>query len=244
MQRRHGRTIFGLWTKPAQLSQWKSSLTKSGKTSLEQISGSYPSVPAQHCPRNIAMVSETISFRSRATFRLSCSAVSSTVLELEDSQIALLDAGEGTSGQLARHYGHGPAGLSDFYSRLRLVFISHMHADHHSGLAALLSSRSQTLLLADGSASDKLEPLYIACPPQTRTYIRDMNALHSLGLDNAQVPVEFVDCHHLLEKKREDSRYASLYSALLLKKAETVLVEHRTKAFGLVLEGETGWKIV
>ncbi len=44
----------------------------------------------------------------------------------------LLDCGEGTYGQLRRRY--GPA-ADDVLANLRLIWISHIHADHHAGLA-------------------------------------------------------------------------------------------------------------
>ena len=174
--------------------------------------------------------------------------VSSTVLVFEHGQIALLDAGEGTSGQLARHYGQ--SGLKDFYQRLSFIFISHMHADHHSGLAAVLEARVRALNTLDQSHKDAQElskSLYIACPPQVRTYIRDMAALHDLGLDRTDAPIAFIDNHDLLPgARRPDEKVKELCGQrhLRLRKVETVLVEHRTKAFGLVLEGEAGWKIV
>lgn len=40
----------------------------------------------------------------------------------------LLDCGEGTYGQLYRHYG---SELTDILRQLKCIFISHMHADHH-----------------------------------------------------------------------------------------------------------------
>jgi len=44
----------------------------------------------------------------------------------------LLDCGEGTYGQLVRRYGAGADGV---LAGLRLIWISHIHADHHAGLA-------------------------------------------------------------------------------------------------------------
>ena len=44
----------------------------------------------------------------------------------------LLDCGEGTYGQLVRRYG---ADTDAVLAGLRLIWISHIHADHHAGLA-------------------------------------------------------------------------------------------------------------
>lgn len=51
----------------------------------------------------------------------------------------LLDCGEGTFGQMVRLYGF--QGARDRVSKLKLIWISHRHADHMSGLAELLSMR-------------------------------------------------------------------------------------------------------
>lgn len=48
---------------------------------------------------------------------------------LSDTASMLLDCGEGTYGQLYRHYGEFFA--NRVLLRLKCVFISHIHADHH-----------------------------------------------------------------------------------------------------------------
>jgi ribonuclease Z len=67
--------------------------------------------------------------------------VSSTVVDIPDFGCVLLDAGEGTLGQLQRRYGSKL--WSDVLSRLKMIFISHMHADHHIGLRRILEERLQ-----------------------------------------------------------------------------------------------------
>ena len=51
------------------------------------------------------------------------------------SWIAVLDAGEGTLGSMFRQFGHA---LPDALRATRIVFISHMHADHHLGLVRVV----------------------------------------------------------------------------------------------------------
>ena len=65
--------------------------------------------------------------------------VSSTHLAIPGLGGILLDAGEGTLGQLRRRF--GPDGLRQVYKDLRMIFISHMHADHHLGLQGVLEDR-------------------------------------------------------------------------------------------------------
>lgn len=58
----------------------------------------------------------------------------------------LLDAGEGSLGQLRRRF--GPDGVRHLYGNLRMIFISHMHADHHLGLQRILEDRFKVCLRA------------------------------------------------------------------------------------------------
>lgn len=52
----------------------------------------------------------------------------------------ILDCGEGTYGQLVRFY--GPDRVKDILKQLKLIFVSHHHADHHLGLLTLLEHRA------------------------------------------------------------------------------------------------------
>jgi len=54
--------------------------------------------------------------------------VSSTLINMSEEGSILLDCGEGTYGQLFRHYGRY---VDRVLLRLKCVFISHIHADHH-----------------------------------------------------------------------------------------------------------------
>jgi ribonuclease Z len=70
--------------------------------------------------------------------------VSSTLLSIPNLRAGqqgamLLDCGEGTLGQMRRCY--GPDGMRSLYDELKMIFISHMHADHHLGLHSILEDR-------------------------------------------------------------------------------------------------------
>ena len=74
--------------------------------------------------------------------------VSGHFVQIPDWGNLLLDAGEGTWGQMARYFGTDPARPSNVWQALRdlkCIFISHAHADHHSGLARILAMRKQVL---------------------------------------------------------------------------------------------------
>lgn len=55
------------------------------------------------------------------------------------SRSLLLDCGEGTFGQLCRHYGDA---VDDVLSKISTIFVSHLHADHHT-VAGPAPSRKQ-----------------------------------------------------------------------------------------------------
>ena len=68
--------------------------------------------------------------------------MSSTLIRIPKWGNILLDSGEGTWGQLARHF--GSSAEYDAWQALRdlkCIFISHIHGDHHIGLAHLLAKR-------------------------------------------------------------------------------------------------------
>ena len=78
--------------------------------------------------------------------------------EYDDAGI-LFDCGEGTWYQLKNHYGEE---LSEkVLKRLKIIFISHIHADHHLGLLQIMRERSKR---AD-TDKEYAEPVYLVVPP-------------------------------------------------------------------------------
>lgn len=72
--------------------------------------------------------------------------VSSTLIQIPNHGNILLDAGEGTWGQLTRQFGQedtisSSRNVWDVLRDLKCIFISHAHGDHHMGLANILEKR-------------------------------------------------------------------------------------------------------
>lgn len=83
-----------------------------------------------------------------------------------ENECILLDSGEGTYGQLVRHF--GVIGAEKVLGDLKAIYISHLHADHHIGLIGILSVRQKIRL----SGLFKLDqPLYLLAPIQIMTWL-------------------------------------------------------------------------
>lgn len=76
------------------------------------------------------------------------------VLSRPDTAI-LLDCGEGTAGQIIRFYGKEGENI---FRKIKAVFVSHMHGDHHVGFMELLRMREKVMVDHD------LPPLLIMAP--------------------------------------------------------------------------------
>lgn len=81
---------------------------------------------------------------------------------------------------------YGIAGADDVVRDLRCIWISHIHADHHTGLARILALRHD--LLKDLPH----EPLLVIGPRQLKRYLDAYQRLEDLDM-------QFFDCKHTTE---------------------------------------------
>lgn len=167
--------------------------------------------------------------------------------------VALLaDCGEGSLGQLHRRL--GAAGAEDVLRRLALVWISHIHADHHVGLPALLAARTRLLgldcppLLVIGprplrralSSYAALEPMrfrFVEAAHTTAEAAKTAAAAAAGEPAGDNEPAVPAQVHAVLEEARK---------TVGLTRLESVRVVHCAHSFGLVLESDavSPWKIV
>jgi ribonuclease Z len=77
-----------------------------------------------------------------------------SVLLRREGELFLFDGGEGTQVSIRR--------LNLRWKKITAIFVSHMHADHVTGLPGILMLSSQV---------DRAEPLYIIGPPKIADYI-------------------------------------------------------------------------
>lgn len=79
-----------------------------------------------------------------------------SVLLRREGELFLFDGGEGTQVSIRR--------LNLRWKKITAIFVSHMHADHVTGLPGILMLSSQV---------DRSEPLYIFGPPRIAEYIEE-----------------------------------------------------------------------
>ncbi|XP_077110736.1 zinc phosphodiesterase ELAC protein 2 isoform X2 [Ranitomeya variabilis] len=164
--------------------------------------------------------------------------VSSTLVHVSPSALLLLDCGEGTFGQLHRHYGDR---VDEVLTRLSAVFISHIHADHHTGLLRLVLERERAL----ASLGKPFSPIMVIGPTILMTWLNQYNDSCQEVLHN----ISFIPSWSLMETSEVDCpKTRGLIAALLetyrLEKFQTCFVRHCKNAFGCAIVHQSGWKLV
>ncbi|KAL4458182.1 hypothetical protein ABPG75_013047 [Micractinium tetrahymenae] len=158
----------------------------------------------------------------------------------------LMDCGEGSYGQLRRRF--GSAAADDLIRRLSLVWISHIHADHHVGLPAVLAARTRLL-------GPDCPPLLVLGPRPLRRALQGYAQLEPMRFRfveasaTAAPPPEGAPTPPAVPPEARAAIDAAV-AGMGLSRFESVLVAHCAHAYGLVLEraadegGAGGWKLV
>ncbi|CAO3589347.1 unnamed protein product [Absidia cylindrospora] len=162
--------------------------------------------------------------------------VSATLIKIPGFGSVLLDAGEGTYGQMLRHFGRDY--ISKELDDLRCIFVSHLHADHHLGVFQLLLKRKKMKKTSTA--------LFIIAPYDYQRWMKEYNDVERLGSPNR---LRFIRCSHALGRNLNPPDWANdrlnlLKDILGLSNIEVVPVIHCRYAYGLSLEHKTGWKLV
>lgn len=98
-----------------------------------------------------------------------------SVLLRREGDLFLFDCGEGTQVSLRR--------LNLRWKKISVIFISHTHADHVTGLPGILMLSSQV---------DRDEPLYIIGPPNIRNYVQASRSILNMHI-NYEIIVKEID---------------------------------------------------
>uniref|UniRef100_A0A7N8XZX7 Zinc phosphodiesterase ELAC protein 2 n=1 Tax=Mastacembelus armatus TaxID=205130 RepID=A0A7N8XZX7_9TELE len=163
--------------------------------------------------------------------------VSGTLVNISPSQSLLLDCGEGTFGQLCRHYGDG---VDDALSKISTVFISHLHADHHTGLLKLLYQRERALT----TLGKPFSPIYLIAPVQIMSWLNQYHEYCEEILSHINlVPNRFLCYGAEVPKQRTKSFIQALLEKNDLEEFLTCTVRHCKNAFGCSFTHRSGWKL-
>lgn len=155
---------------------------------------------------------------------------SSILLRINKDTSILLDCGEGTLGQIIRYYGV-LEGLN-ILRTIKAIYISHIHADHHLGLIALLLQRKKI-------TSQKL---YLLSPKNLMPWLNFYNdrfesiAHQYILMDNSNVYLNY----HRLPTTFE----LELYNKLNINEINTIHVPHCKYSFGIAITLKNNKKIV
>ena len=88
--------------------------------------------------------------------------VTCILIEHKPDSFIILDCGEGSVGQMHRHFGAEKA--LDVMRKTKAVYISHSHADHHLGLINFIQHRSKAFRNGEGEGEQDVDKLYVIAP--------------------------------------------------------------------------------
>ncbi|PVV04590.1 hypothetical protein BB560_000907 [Smittium megazygosporum] len=207
--------------------------------------------------------------------------VMSNLLYIPDYGYALLDVGEGTTSQIKRLLGtrdqKNPYNntindtYEDFLDKLKMVYISHLHADHNLGLMALLqdwnshSKKSAKNGHSNGSSPEPERQLYVMASEKFFGFLMNisnsldigMNKINYIFLENLIVPElssgrfsphsakSYISDKVLARQERSSAeKLSGLYKALGFKSVSSCRVKHFATCFGISLTHKDGWQLI
>ncbi|KAI8085970.1 beta-lactamase-like protein [Gilbertella persicaria] len=162
--------------------------------------------------------------------------VSATLVKIPEYGSIMLDAGEGTYGQMMRRFGIDR--LEQEIKDLSCIFISHLHADHHLGVIQLINKWHK-------ATRNENKILTVVGPFVYKHWLSEYGGVEYLG---SKRKLKFIRNENLLS--RREARGEELKSLNELKKTlglasiEPVEVVHCRWAYGLSIQHESGWKLV
>jgi len=159
--------------------------------------------------------------------------VSSTLVTIPSNCSILLDCGENTVGQMKRVLSQ-----EDYKCRLldiKVLYISHLHADHHLGSIAFLKEQRQLLR----TTGDGDRPTFIVAPQRFWTWLTDYSQIEDIGITH----LTFVPSEHLRSVSHPPATYAPLLSALKLEKWETAPALHCQSSFTTAITFTSDFKL-
>ncbi|KAN0022731.1 hypothetical protein ACTFIU_005467 [Dictyostelium citrinum] len=150
--------------------------------------------------------------------------VTGNFITLKDGSNLLLDAGESTFGQLYRFF--GPIEVKKQLINLKMIWISHLHADHHLGIPNLMEKRQQY----SKELNVEIKPLVIIGPNSIVQWIKDLSSIIEMNFIGITIG-------------KETDEFYEICKSLDIKCVTMVPVIHCNFAFGIVIEWNDGFKL-
>ncbi|GAM21495.1 hypothetical protein SAMD00019534_046700, partial [Acytostelium subglobosum LB1] len=158
-------------------------------------------------------------------------------LDLFDKGGLMMDCGGGSYSQLFRKY--GAEVTKKKLAKLKFIYLSHLHTDHHQGLFKVVEMRHRALVELDVPKSEWR--LCILTPPNGQFYMRDIESTLTLGKDIWSY-LEFYDSNDH-DNVHNQPMLEFLRRELRLAVVQTIPVVHNFAATGIVLRSELGWSV-
>uniref|UniRef100_A0A2D4KBI3 Zinc phosphodiesterase ELAC protein 2 n=1 Tax=Micrurus paraensis TaxID=1970185 RepID=A0A2D4KBI3_9SAUR len=121
------------------------------------------------------------------------------------------------------------------------VFVSHIHADHHTGLLNILLQRHRALV----SHGESHNPLLLVAPTILKTWLHQYhdNCQEILGYIK-MIPAQFLKENANVFKPNAKVYIESLMEKCNFREFQTCEVRHCKNAFGCSMVHKSGWKVV
>lgn len=150
----------------------------------------------------------------------------------------MLDTGEGSLAQMIRRF--GVESVNEKLKQMRMVWISHIHADHHVGLPHILTYRAE-LFRRDG-----VEPptIPVVGPRSLRRFLDFYGDLERLHCDFIDLAETTSDKWASETMSPQIARLRAALSGSDLDEIVAVPVNHCAHAYGARLAGRRGWSMV
>jgi len=159
--------------------------------------------------------------------------VSCTLVTIPDNCSVLLDCGENTVGQMKRVF--SPEDYRQRLLDIKVLYISHLHADHHLGSISFLKEQRQLLR----STGDGDRTTFIVAPQRFWIWLTDYSQIEDIGM----AQLAFVANEHLRSIFTPPATYAALLSTLRLEKWETAPALHCQSSFTMAVTFSSGFKL-
>ncbi|OQV21815.1 Zinc phosphodiesterase ELAC protein 2 [Hypsibius exemplaris] len=159
--------------------------------------------------------------------------VSAVLLRINRECSMLFDCGESTAKQMMNFF--GPLHVDEEMRRLKSIYLSHAHADHHLGLINLIRTRKECFKLS----GDAAEPLIIFLPEPIRSFLE----VFSSRFEPIMEDIRIVDCADWCSGLVPGPVAQDILRSLDLQEIQICPVVHCAASFGISVTATAGWKI-